>query len=168
MAEHTTHEALRAELIRRNGPARPDCHCHRFSITARHQSCLLHALLDGAQAQASPQPAADLRALLAKWRVQSERTSNERIALLLKQHADDLEAALASAPQPAEGRTQPTWDELRSALDAAKHAMADVRTELDLPDQAVAWHRLGLEIAQAERLLLRCPVPPAPEGASHE
>lgn len=56
-------------------------------------------------------------------------------------------------------RTCAGWQQ---ALDAAKHAMADVRPWLDLPEQAEPWHRLGHAIAEAERMLLRMPLPLPP------
>jgi hypothetical protein len=39
------------------------------------------------------------------------------------------------------------------ALDAAKHAMADVRSWLDRTDHFEAWHRLNRGIADAEAVL---------------
>lgn len=79
-----------------------------------------------------------------------------------------LWAVPCSEAQGAPPAGTPTVDELREALDDAKHAMADVRTWLDLPDQAEAWRRLNLEIAAAERVLHRCPPAPRREGRPAE
>jgi hypothetical protein len=54
--------------------------------------------------------------------------------------------------------TKPTWEQLRQALDAAKHAMADVRGHVRSED---ARRPLDWAIGAAEGVLLLCPVEPA-------
>jgi CHASE3 domain sensor protein len=53
---------------------------------------------------------------------------------------------------------KPTWNELRVALDDAKHAMADARSVLNYETQEHDHNRLSLAIAEAESVLLRCAV----------
>jgi hypothetical protein len=53
---------------------------------------------------------------------------------------------------------KPTWNELRMALDYAKHAMADARSVLSYETQEHDYNRLSLAIAEAENVLLRCAV----------
>lgn len=66
------------------------------------------------------------------------------------------------AEQPTPPPAAPSGEQLRAALDAAKHAMADVQTWLDFPDQSEAWHRLNREIAAAEKVLAAHPSPAVP------
>jgi hypothetical protein len=69
---------------------------------------------------------------------------------------DDVLALLAQRPEAQPLADQPTWEQLRQALDAAKHALADARGHLRNED---ARRSADWSIGAAEGVLRLCPMP---------